>query len=158
MCVVGCSNECGYVGCCLAALAMWAVAVGWVWLRRGCDLSDICSDKCRIHRSKSRIFDIRRISVILYSDPTSDQTIRIRIRYPKIRKLYPNQYSPSSNLDPDEYFLNHITSLDMGMILCPWRVEGADAGMSFSSREQVINKTSYPRAFYSLPSVTIHDL
>jgi hypothetical protein len=104
-----------------------------------------------------------------YSISDGYQSYYIRIRHPirlsvsvsvirKIRKSYPNQYSPSSNLDPDEYFLNHITSLDMGMILCPWRVEGADAGMSFSSREQVINKTSYPRAFYSLPSVTIHDL
>lgn len=47
---------------------------------------------------------------------------------------------------------------DMGMILCPWRVEGADAGMSFSSWERVINKTSYLWVFYTLPSITIHDL
>jgi hypothetical protein len=76
----------------------------------------ICRIFVRIHvgyiRSKSRIFDIRRISVILYLDPTSDQTIRIRIRYPKkIQKFYPYQYSPSSNPDPDGYFPNHITSL-----------------------------------------------
>jgi hypothetical protein len=50
----------------------------------------ICRIFVRIHvryiRSKSRIFDIRRISVIVYSDPTSDQTIRIRICYPKKSK------------------------------------------------------------------------
>jgi hypothetical protein len=45
----------------------------------------------------------------------SEQNIRIRIRFPKkcpdIRKFHPNQYSPSSNPDPDGYFPNHITSL-----------------------------------------------
>jgi transposase InsO family protein len=51
----------------------------------------------------------------LYSNPISEQNIRIRIRYPKkspdIRKFHPNQRSPSSNPDSDGYFPNHITSL-----------------------------------------------
>jgi hypothetical protein len=52
------------------------------------------------------------------------QTYCIRIRYPysyplskkylNIRKFHLNQRSPSSNLDSDGYFLNHITSLGKG--------------------------------------------
>ena len=112
-----CSNECGYVGCCLAALAMWAVAVGWVWLRHGCDPSDICSDTCRIHPIK--VVDIRYPTDISHIIFGSD--IRSDYPYPyplseKFRKFYPNQCSPSSNPDPDGYFPNHITSLLMGKV------------------------------------------
>jgi hypothetical protein len=69
-----------------------------------------------------RIFDIRRISDILYSNAISEQNIRIRIRYPKkspdIQKFHPNQRSPSSNLDSDGYFPNHIIiSLPSGPVL-----------------------------------------
>jgi hypothetical protein len=54
-----------------------------------------------------------------YSISDGYQEYCIRIRYPNkisvfvsvIRKFYPNQCSPSSNLDPDGYFPNHITSL-----------------------------------------------
>jgi hypothetical protein len=67
---------------------MWAVAVGWVWLKRGCDLSDICSDTCRIHPIK--VADIRYptdISHIIFgSDIRSDYPYPYPLSEKKIRK------------------------------------------------------------------------
>jgi hypothetical protein len=88
MCVVGCSHECGHVGCCLAALAMWAVAVGWVWLGHACDLSDICSDKCRIHPIK--VTDIRYPTDISHIIFGSDIRLDYLYSYPLSEKKTEN--------------------------------------------------------------------
>ena len=84
-------HTCGLLACCLAVLAMWAVAVGWVWLGVGCDLSDICSDKFRIHPIK--VADIRYPTdinhIIFGSDIRSDYPYSYPLsekksEYPKI--------------------------------------------------------------------------
>jgi hypothetical protein len=53
--------------------------------------------------------------IIFGSDIRSDYPYPYPLseKNPKIRKFYPYQYSPSSNPDPDGYFPNHITSLDV---------------------------------------------
>jgi hypothetical protein len=80
-------HTCGLLACCLAVLAMWAVAVGWVWLGVGCDLSDICSDKFRIHPIK--VADIRYPTdinhIIFGSDIRSDYPYSYPLSEKKIR-------------------------------------------------------------------------
>jgi hypothetical protein len=49
----------------------------------------------RFIRESIRIFDIRRISHILYSNSISEQNIRIRIRYPKKVRISENSIRTS---------------------------------------------------------------
>jgi hypothetical protein len=110
-----------HVGCWHVALLSWPCGL-WPWAGFGwgvgCDLSDICLDKCRIHPIK--VADIRYPTdinhIIFGSDIRSEYPYPYPLseKNPNIRKFYPNQCSPFLNPDPDGYFSNHITSLPAG--------------------------------------------